>query len=135
MHVIDRLEKIGRLILWLCLAGCTVAVPVGLHIQTRQAADLAERTRLDVERATAQAEKVKNAAPVRLTLESMGLVMRAADNSHTGFVWFTNVSPRSGVVCIQGTATNSRTKESAHSLPACQEVGPYASAMSMKLMF
>jgi hypothetical protein len=53
----------------------------------------------------------------------------------TGQLWFTNVSPRVGFVCVRGVATNPTTQKTSQSLPACQEVGAYASTVRMTVMF
>ena len=66
MNLIDRLEKLGRLVLWLCLAAFLVMVPVGLSAQEKQAALVAERARADARR-----EPVTSSAlSVRLLVQS-----------------------------------------------------------------
>jgi hypothetical protein len=52
-----------------------------------------------------------------------------------GHTWFTNVSPRAGVVCLEGIAKNPTTQRSTTSLPSCAPVGPYASDVHVSFMF
>jgi hypothetical protein len=86
--------------------------------------------------ATTAAPSPPVASIARLKLDSLRPVMSGLVAAQSiGKLWFTNVSPRSGVVCVQGTAVNEKTKRSARSLPACTKVEPYASAVAMELMF
>jgi hypothetical protein len=134
MHWIDRLEKAARLVLWLTLASAVVLVPLA-YINVRQAA---ERER---EEATRRAEELARRATEppkesRLLLSSTGLSMRALDeDTATGRVYFSNVSPRSGVVCVAGTATNPATNKATASLPACKAVSAYATNVVIEMMF
>jgi hypothetical protein len=134
MHWIDRLEKVGRLVLWLTLASAVVLVPLG-YINLRQAA---EREREEATRRIGELERQAATPPKesRLLLASMGLSMRALDqDDSTGRVYFSNVSPRSGVVCVGGTATNPTTNKTTSSLPACKPAAAYATNVVIEVMF
>ena len=134
MHWSDQAERIGRTLLWLTLASVFVLVPLTV-IKMQTEAERLKEAASQAEQKLADALKPKNDGPARLTLTSMRPVMTALSlSSAEGRVWFTNVSNRSGVVCISGTATNPDTKEAAQSLPACQQVGAYAS-IAMKVDF
>jgi len=53
-----------------------------------------------------------------------------------GTLWFTNVSPRSGTVCVIGLAQDPEVSvKTSVSMPACVEVHAYASGVHMPLMF
>ena len=132
---IDRFEKIGRLVLWLTLASTVVIAPIEYIKQKRAEEQMQEAARKEFV-AAERAAKDKAAKSERISLRSMGLIMRALSVPNaSGHVWFTNVSSRTGVVCINGTATNPTTKASTDSLGACVPVGPYASQVEMKVMF
>jgi len=133
MSWIDRLEKLGRFFLWLSIVAVLIGVPVSYASQHRAEAQLKEA----LVKAEAQlAEAIKPKAPERLLLKSMGDALTGLNRRDaTGEVWFTNASPRSGVVCISGIAMNPDTKASTMSLPACQEVHAYSSAVHMTVMF
>ena len=76
------------------------------------------------------------AGPPRLKLDSLRPVMSGLVVPQSiGKVWFTNASPRVGVVCVQGTAVNEKTRQAVKSLPACAPVAAYASAVNMEVMF
>jgi len=135
---IDRIEKLGRLVLWLALAAAVVIVPIEYvnhkHEESKAEAELKEA----VKKAEAKAdelEKAKAPSP-RITLASMGTVLSGISYSKaTGSVLFTNVSSRTGVLCIVAVAQNPETKETSESIPACQEVGAYASAVHVSAEF
>src|SRR5688500_8037618 len=102
MTLVDRLEKIGRLVLWLTLAATCVIIP--LEYGKRQAAAQREATAAEQaqEALRAQLEELKRAAaekreqgPERITLESIGPFMHVLDEERSrADIWFTNVSPR-----------------------------------------
>jgi hypothetical protein len=133
MAWIDRFEKLGRLLLWLTLSMVLVALPVAFAKRHRGEQKLAEA----LQKAEANlAEALKPKKPARLALGSMGAFLSSLNQSAaTGHLWFTNVSPRSGVVCVHGVAGDPATRRVSTSLPACQEVGAYASAVHMTVMF
>lgn len=135
MTLIDRLEKIARLILWLSISAVCIATPLLLSAQARESARIAESLRSDAEQTRAAIEKERKlaSAPDRLPLESMGSVMKAYEG-HSGMAWFTNVSARTGFTCLVGSLTNPKTQEVAESLPGCAEVHPYSS-VNVKVMF
>jgi hypothetical protein len=143
MTLVDRLEKIGRLVLWLTLAATCVIIP--LEYGKRQAA--AQREVSAAEKAQqalkAQLEELQEAAaadsdegPERITLESVGPAMRRLDEDRAqALIWFTNVSARAGIICIVGKAANPSAARSAVSLPACRALAPYESNVNMTVQF
>ncbi len=56
-------------------------------------------------------------------------------NANQGQVVFTNVSPRSGMLCVHGEAKNRTTLMSTTSLASCKEIGPYDSAVTVDMLF
>jgi hypothetical protein len=86
-----------------------------------------------------EAEKAEKAIhePHRLSLASMGVFMAVlvpGANGDQGKMWLTNVSSRSGILCVHGQATNRSTRRTSSSLPRCETISAYASA-SLSLMF
>jgi hypothetical protein len=131
MHWIDRLEKVGRLVLWLTLASAVILVPL-MYINLRRNAELQQE-----ESAREAARKaLEPPKDNRLRLDSMGSAMTVLNvSTATGRVWFSNVSSRTGIVCIVGTATNANTNMTTDSLPSCKQIPPYATAVEMQMMF
>jgi hypothetical protein len=130
---IDRLEKLGRLLLWLAIASAMVILPVAFTRHGREQ----EKLREALQNAEAQlADALKPKKPDRLTFKSMGMFLSALNRTNSnGEVWFTNLSPQAGVVCLQGAVANPDTKAITTSLAACREVGAYASEVHMTMMF
>jgi hypothetical protein len=134
--MVDLLEKLGRLVLWLALASACVLAPITYIRLQREERTLQESERKEVE-AREKAEKERELAEKhpRLSLKSMGMYMGSLQASDAqGRFWFTNVSPRSGALCVVGVATNPNSRSISTSLPACEQVGPYSSVM-IKAMF
>jgi hypothetical protein len=52
-----------------------------------------------------------------------------------GQIVFTNVSSRSGFLCVVGVARNRATGKSTSSIPACKAVSPYDSTVALSMMF
>lgn len=130
----DRVEKVARSALWLAIASACVIVPVAYVKHRRAEAELREELRGAAERlAEASKEKPPKAAPV-LKLASMGRTISALAKTE-GHVVFTNASPRAGALCLVGVATNPTTQATVTSLAACHEVGAYASAVHMTVLF
>jgi hypothetical protein len=130
---IDRFEKLGRLLLWLAISFILVVLPLAVAKRHRGEQELRESLQ-KAEVKLADALTPKKAA--RLALVSMGSFLSSLNQSTaTGHLWFTNVSPRAGVVCVQGVAGNRAIQMTSTSLPACQEVSAYASAVHMTVMF
>jgi hypothetical protein len=134
----DRIEKTGRVILWLSIASACVIVPIAYtnqkRAETRAEADL----QASVKRSEAKVEELENASkPHRLTLASMGTYLSALNyTTSQGSLWFTNVSARAGTVCVVGTTQDAElTIKTAESLAACQDVAAYASGVHMTMMF
>jgi len=136
---IARAEKFGRLLLWIALAVTIVLVPIGLAKERKTEADTLARIK-EATRATElkfeALEKSVSDKNLRIPFESIGngLTSLSVENA-TGQLWFTNVSPRSGHVCVVGEATNVSTHAVTVSLPACAEVVAYASAVRISLPF
>jgi hypothetical protein len=132
---IDRLEKLGRLVLWLVIAMVLVVIQVAYSNHRRAEAELRESLQ-EARAELVEMSKPKAKKPTRLAIASMGTFMSGLNLSNsTGQLWFTNVSPRVGFVCVRGMATNPATQKTSRSLPACQEVGAYASTVHMTVMF
>jgi hypothetical protein len=128
---IDRIEKLGRLMLWLALAAAVVILPIEYVNSKREATkaeqDLKDEAKKADERADAL-EKAKAESP-RIALASLGTFLTGINYSKAeGGLYFTNVSPRAGVLCVVGVAQDPGTKETATSIAGCQAVTPYASA-------
>lgn len=136
---IDRAEKLGRMVLWLSMASVFVLVPVGLARQHDASESRLAALHASQEKAEAQAREAAATAaaklPARMQLSGFGAVLTMLTTSKAeGLVAFTNVSRRSGVVCVEGTATHRDTKRTASSLASCKEVGPYSS-VTIELTF
>lgn len=130
----DRVEKVARSALWLAIASACVIVPVAYVKHRRAEAELREELRDAAARlAEASKEKPPKTAPV-LKLAAMGRTLSALAKTE-GHVVFTNASPRAGVLCVVGIATNPTTQATVTSLAACHEVGAYASAVHMTVLF
>jgi hypothetical protein len=139
---LDRIEKGGRLVLWLSLASACLIAPIEYARQHRAEVEMQEaRRKADDEREKQKADeerKTKEATGEndRLTLASMGAFLRRLDYSTgEGHVYFTNVSPRAGYVCLVGSARNNTTKAETTSLASCQHVAPYGSGVTMAVNF
>ncbi len=131
MESIDRFEKLGRLVLWLVISGVLViafaVVPLKLVKRSQAEFELRERLSAAEENLVKALEPAKPSIEV-LTLKSMGAMLRGLNHSDAiGRVWFTNVSPREGVLCAVGSAKNDTSGDAAESLAACTEVTPYSS--------
>lgn len=130
MHWIDRIEKVGRVVLWLAIASAFVIVPVSYisqkRAETKTEAELHEAVKNAEARAEAL-EKEKDKKPNRLTLASMGAYVYGINYSLAqGNLTFTNVSPRTGVLCVIGEAQEpDLSMKTSQSIPACAEVGEY----------
>jgi hypothetical protein len=140
--MIDRIEKIARLVLWLALSSAVVILPIAYisHKAEETKAEVALAEVKDaVKKAEAKAEeleKEKKNKSNRITLASMGTFLSWISYAKAeGNLVFTNVSARAGVICVVGMAQNVETNEKAESIPACQEVGPYASTVHVPLAF
>lgn len=138
---LDRVEKAGRVLLWLSIASACVIVPVA-YISQRNAEKRAEtKAEADLQEAVKRAET--RAAELEKKSASRRVSFAAVETSYLSAIgysnaqanlWFTNVSSRGGVVCLVATAREADSAKSTDSLPACQEVTPYA-GVHMTLMF
>lgn len=137
---LDRLEKAGRLVLWLSIASACLIVPItymGLKkAEKREETKTEAELQAAIKKAEARAEELEKLhKPRRLTLASMGGYLSGLSYSTAqGNLWFTNVSPRTGVLCIYGEAKDPDTQKTSESIPACHEVGAYAQ-VHLTLMF
>ena len=137
--LIERAEKGARLVLWLALSAASVMVSLGVVKERKVEADtqarIKEATRAAEEKFESLQKSVSDRTS-RIPFESIGNGLTALNvENATGQLWFTNVSPRSGHVCVVGEATNAATHTVTTSLPACAEVSAYASAVHLTLLF
>jgi hypothetical protein len=126
-------------VLWLSIASACVIAPIEYVHLHKTEAELREAARKADEELKA-AEKAEKAAhePHRLSFASMGTFMSGlvpAAGVDQGKLWFTNVSPRTGAVCVYGVATNHTTGRSSSSIPSCASVAAYGSEVRLSLMF
>jgi hypothetical protein len=136
-NTVDHVEKIGRFVLWISIAIVFALVPLTLYNRDKQAAKDAEQARAEHERekaelARAKAEEREAKKASVLPLQSMGSFMRLLDGN-TGLVWFSNVSPNDGVVCMKGIASSNG--RSTTSLATCRHVDAYETNIKMSVMF
>jgi hypothetical protein len=142
MHWIERVERVGRFVLWLALASAAVIAPLSYIRQRRAEAEQREAARVEAQAEAAKkaaeelAEKQEKKTEKSLSLAAMGQFLVGLDVATAeGHVWFTNVSPRAGVICVVGIAENQTTQKTSTSLPACHDVPAYGSAIRVPLMF
>ena len=133
MSWIDRLEKLGRLLLWLAIASVFVIAPLGYAKHDRAEGDL----RAALQRAETKLAEATKPGPVeRLLLTSMpNYVYGLNQATGVGHVTFTNPSRRAGVLCAYARLKNPATSKGISSIPACQQVAAYASLLDVKLLF
>ncbi len=123
--LIDKLEKAGRFVLWLTL---TAAVVLGIVGAKRWS----EETKTVQAELAASKDELRKAlepkGPERLPPAGMGPYHSWLSTvSAVGHGMFTNVSPRSGHICLQGVLQHPDGQRVVTSLPACAVVNPYAS--------
>lgn len=137
---IEHGEKLARLLLWLALAAAVVIVPIEYVKHHRLEAAARESVRQEgikrakEEKAAAEVAKAESEKIKRLPLSSFRPVLTLLDGT-IGRLWITNVSERSGVVCVIGIATNPVSRGTSESLPACKAIEPYASNVEISVMF
>src|SRR5690606_25933254 len=97
-------------------------------LQLVKSNDAAEKHRKELSALQTKLEKALNPpGPELLSIETFGQVLRSFNyRTASGDVWFTNVSPRAGVTCLQGRLSN-REGSATASLPGCAEIRPYSS--------
>jgi hypothetical protein len=135
---VDGIEKGARVLLWLSIASVCVLVPIGYIGQKRTETEAEIAMREALKNAEAKVEGIEKAnAPHRLSLASMGTWFSAINyTTAEGSLWFTNVSPRAGTLCVVGMAQDPElSMKTATSLPACLEVRAYASGVHVSFMF
>ncbi len=150
--MVDRLEKIARLVLWLSMAAAFLVAPVAYTRTQQEARAMAERA-AEREKAAALRERrektealeqerirlaeQKNERRGRLTLASMGSYFSAPPQppSSSAKAVFSNASNRGGFVCLIGELKNPTTGQSTRSLAGCQEVAPYSSTVQLSVFF
>lgn len=130
------------MVLWLALASAAVIAPISYIRQRKAEAEQREAARVQAQAEAAKkaaedlAEKEERKTEKSLSLAAMGRYMTSLDTSTaTGNLWFTNASPRAGVICVVGVAGNPGTQKTSLSLPACHDVPAYGSAIHVPLMF
>jgi hypothetical protein len=127
---LDRVEKTGRFVLWLAIASACVIVPVSYVNQKRAETKAEAELHEAVKKAEARAdelEKEKDKKPSRLTLASMGAYVYGINYvTATGNLTFTNVSSRTGVLCVIGDAQEpDLSMKTSESIATCADVGEY----------
>lgn len=130
----DRLERVARSTLWLSMAAAVLIVPIAYVRQRRAEAELQEELRKTKDLFAEETKERASKKVLVLKVASMGPMLSGLVKSE-GHVWFTNVSPRAGVVCLLGVATNPTTQASVTSIATCHEVGAYASKVHMTMDF
>lgn len=136
---IDKTEKLGRFLLWIVISAVLIiGFAVAPLMYVKQSSKETELRKALDESASKLAAAVKEQAEPpsqRISIESMGPLMTGLNyKTAQGLLWFTNVSPRSGIVCVKGRAHNSESKRTAGSLASCRKVDPYAS-IEMEVAF
>lgn len=123
--LIDKLEKAGRLVLWLTL---TAAVVLGI-VGVKRWSEEMDAVRAELAASKDQLRKaLEPKGPERLPPSGMGAYHSwISTTSAVGHGHFTNVSPRSGHICLQGVLQHPDGQRVVTSLPACAVVNPYAS--------
>lgn len=135
---LDRIEKVGRLVLWLAISSACVIAPIvyiralAAEADAKDAAKKAEAE--DAKKKAADELEAKSCKTRRLSLSNMGEYLKGLAGAQ-GQITFTNVSPRGGVLCVYGEAKNRTTLMSTTSIPSCKEVGPYDSTVTVDMMF
>jgi hypothetical protein len=136
--LLDRIEKLGRIVLWLAISSACVIAPITYLKLQSAAAEMAEASRkADAEEAAkkAQAELDERSGKTqRLPLATMGTFLDSLGAAQ-GQIVFTNVSSRSGFLCVVGVARNRTTGKATSSIPACKAVSPYDSTVVLSMMF
>jgi len=138
--IVDRIEKGARAALWLTLAFTFLGVPVSYwRSQRGEAAFREERDRAEAKFRDELAKERALHAPqptAVLPIASFGSALSVLNHAKAeGHTWFSNVSARSGVVCLEGVATNPTTQRSTTSLASCASVAAYASDVHVGFMF
>lgn len=123
--LMDKLEKAGRLLLWVTLSVAVILGIVGTAAWSKEA----KAVQLELENAKENLRKaVEPKPPARYPLKGIG-------PAHTWFnvedgkgaLIFTNVSPTGGHLCIEGVAKHPNG-QTVSSLPNCALVSAYSSA-------
>jgi hypothetical protein len=136
--MIDRIEKIGRFILWLSIASAWVILPIAYFGQKRAETKAEAELQDAVKKAETKVEELeKGSKPKRIALASIGPYLAGLNYSTAqGNLWLSNVSAHGGIICVVAMAQDPDVSiKIAESLPACQEVASYASAVHISLMF
>lgn len=138
---LDRIETTARVLLWLAIASACVIVPIAYisqkRAETKAEADLQEAVKKAEAKVDELAKEKETNKPHRLALASIGTYMSSIDYSTAqGNLWFSNVSAHGGIICVVAVAQDPEVAiRTSTSLPACHEVGAYASAVHVPLMF
>ncbi len=126
--LIDKLEKVGRLVLWMVLSAAVILGLVGTatwakNAEAAQAELLAAKEELKKALEPKEPKEPSRIAAVDIGTYHSWLLLHNA----TGIGLFTNVSTRSGFICLQGVAKHPDGTREVLSLPACAPVSPYSS--------
>jgi hypothetical protein len=135
---LDSVEKVARLVLWLAISSACLIAPITYLRLEGAAAEMKEAAKkADAEEAATKAQVERDELSDkkrRFPLASMGTFLTSLTASQ-GQIVFTNVSPRSGMLCVYGVARNRTSGKSTASLPACKAITPYESTASLSMLF
>jgi hypothetical protein len=129
----EKIERIARTLLWLSLAAVAALIPVAALRQVN-ADESAKAALQELQSKLDEATADKPVSVISFETLRPGLTVLDPRESK-GAMLFTNVSERSGVVCVQGVAVNRDTGATSESMPACHAVEPFASNVAVELMF
>jgi hypothetical protein len=140
--MIEHVERVARTALWIALTLATVAVPVGMA--RSQFAEAEARAKLAEDKTVAElknardkiAELSKPRDPDLFPMSYVGTYLGwLVNGTSEGFMLFTNTSARTGVLCLKGVATNTKTGAISESIPACREIKPFDSNVRLDFKF
>jgi hypothetical protein len=129
--LMDKLEKAGRLLLWVTLSAAVILGIVGLAAWSTEAKAL-QLELADAKEGLRKALEPKG--PARFPLNGIGpahTLLRVDDAK--GALIFTNVSSIGGSLCVVGVAKHPN-EQTVYSLPGCVSVTAYSSAR-VEVMF
>jgi hypothetical protein len=82
------------------------------------------------------AELTKPKDPELFPRDKVGSYISALHyGSAKGVMTFTNTTPKSGILCLKGVATNTATNGVSESLATCREIKPYDSNVNLAFEF
>jgi len=138
VNFINGLEKLGRFALWMTISATLIVIPLGVNKSVQESARREQLARSEEQKQAAALakEKEEEARPKRIKLDDVNPYLLSLNTSTAmGNVYFSNVSPRSGVICLSGTAGDASTGNHTESLPSCLELKAYESNIHMTVVF